>query len=643
MGAWRRAAPWLALALVTGTGALGCSSPPPDAAPAADTLADALSSGDLTSVVFVDRSSESVQAELDEIVAGMAPATAQVTVADLAAEDDVDPPASTATLDVAWDLDGPGPSTEVWSYSSEARLSLVGGEDDDPAQWAVVWSPALVHPDLSAGGVLVGERRQPPRADIVSSTGTSIVTARPVARVGIDKVRLGDADQRAAARELAEVVGISPAPYVDAVVAAGDEAFVEAIVLRRADADRIAADIETIPGARALPDELPLAPTRDFARPLLGTVGTATAEVVEDAAGAVAGTDLVGLSGLQARYDTQLRGTPGYTVDIVTQDEPPVPLYSQEPQPGEALVVTLDPDLQSVADRLLADEQSPSALVAMRPSSGELLAVASGPGSDGYSTATLGQYAPGSVFKMATALALLRSGITPDEPLPCTSTVTVDGKPFTNYSDYPSDALGDIALRRAFAESCNTAFISQVDVLDWEQVAAAAAHLGIGGTTDLGFDAFPGQVGSPTSRVEQAAGLIGQGPVLLSPLAAATMAASSVAGPVIPVLLPEVVAPAPTPSEAWDELGPLQEMMRLTVTDGTATVVADVPGPPVRAKTGTAEFGSADPPDTHGWMVAVQDDLAVAVFVEQAESGSATAGPILAAFLSEAAGSSRQP
>ena len=51
--------------------------------------------------------------------------------------------------------------------------------------------------------------------------------------------------------------------------------------------------------------------------------------------------------------------------------------------------------------------------MAIRPSTGELVAVASGPGSKGYNTATFGRYAPGSTFKVVSALALLRAGVTP--------------------------------------------------------------------------------------------------------------------------------------------------------------------------------------------------------------------------------------
>jgi cell division protein FtsI/penicillin-binding protein 2 len=53
--------------------------------------------------------------------------------------------------------------------------------------------------------------------------------------------------------------------------------------------------------------------------------------------------------------------------------------------------------------------------------------------------------------------------------------------------------------------------------------------------------------------------------------------------------------------------------MRAVVTEGGAQLLNDVPGEPVLAKTGTAEFGSETPPRTHAWVVALQGDLAVAV------------------------------
>ena len=78
--------------------------------------------------------------------------------------------------------------------------------------------------------------------------------------------------------------------------------------------------------------------------------------------------------------------------------------------------------------------------------------------------------------------------------------------------------------------------------------------------------------------------------------------------------------------------------MRGVVTRGSGSFLASLPGAPVLAKTGTAEFGDQQPLQTHTWMIAVHGDLAVAVFVDVGESGSQTAGPILEQFL-RAAGS----
>ena len=73
--------------------------------------------------------------------------------------------------------------------------------------------------------------------------------------------------------------------------------------------------------------------------------------------------------------------------------------------------------------------------------------------------------------------------------------------------------------------------------------------------------------------------------------------------------------------------------MRGVVEQGSGTFLADVPGEPVLAKSGTAEFGDANALKQHVWMIGIQGDLAVAVFVNEGEGGATTAGPLLEAFL----------
>jgi cell division protein FtsI/penicillin-binding protein 2 len=583
----------------------------------ASDLATALTSGELGTVPV----SGGGQEELDAIVVGMAGIPPTVTVDTVVREGD----SATATL--AWQWATPG---DPWAYTAPAQLQKV----DD--RWVVQWAPTLVEPSLAGDEALDARTQRPVRGDILGAGDEPLVTLRPVMRLGIDKTKVPTGQAADSARELAELLDIDADAYVKAVTQAGPKAFVEALVLRDEDTEGLSqAAVEAIPGAVGLAAERPLAPTRGFANEILGRVGPATAEIIEESGGAVRAGDQVGLSGLQARYDQTLAGTPGIVVSAVAGDQERS-LLTRAATDGRPLRTTLDEGLQKAAENALDGVGPASAVVALRPSTGEILAAASGDGSEGYNTATFGQYAPGSTMKVVTALALMRAGVMPSDLLPCTREIVVDGKPFTNYDDYPAQGIGDIPLRSAVAYSCNTALISQREALADEDLRDAAAALGLGVDHDLGFPAFFGQVPAPESQTSKAASLIGQGTVLASPMAMTAVAASVAEGSaVVPRLLPDFPAPEADPAAPLtvEEADALRDMMRAVVTEGTARFLGDVPGAPIGAKTGTAEFGTSTPPDTHAWMIATQDDLAVAVFVEEGESGSQTAGPILERFL----------
>jgi cell division protein FtsI/penicillin-binding protein 2 len=78
--------------------------------------------------------------------------------------------------------------------------------------------------------------------------------------------------------------------------------------------------------------------------------------------------------------------------------------------------------------------------------------------------------------------------------------------------------------------------------------------------------------------------------------------------------------------------------MGAVVQRGTATVLNGTPGGVVRGKTGTAEFGTKNPPETRAWFMGFQGDIAFAVLVEQGKSGGTVAAPIAKAFLTDLAG-----
>jgi cell division protein FtsI/penicillin-binding protein 2 len=642
-------APAVVLALVLG----GCGffDKGADARKEADKLATALAKGDVSKIEFTSTQARQQYAAIHRTL----PYPAKVTV------DQVTRSGNKADVRLNWSVDLGG---QTWKHQTHARLL------DQDGGWRVEWKPSILEKSLAAGETFQVSRVKAERGNILGRNDAPIVMQRPVIRFGIDRSQVPAAAAPDSARQLATLVGVAVDPYVAQVTKAGPKAFVQAIAMRHADVpDALLGKIEAIPGARGISDNLPLAPSKAFAAAILGTVGPATKEIIDKSNGRLQAGDDAGLSGLQLRYDAQLGGTSGVKVSAVPatakageQAGEPRELFSVDPIRGQDLHTTLDLRLQQRADDLLAGVGPASAVVAIQPSTGAILAAASGPGSKGYNTATFGRYAPGSTFKVVSALALLRSGLTPASTVPCTPTLVVDGKQFKNYSDYPANGLGQISLREALANSCNTAFISQHGKLQGGALADAAAALGFGVDHDLGFPAYFGQVPPPASETEGAADMIGQGKVLGSPMAMAAVAASVAKGEtVVPQLVTGTsqqatpgTSPSASPSAGASssaaapahplttaEADQLREMMRAVVAQGSGTLLQPLQPPPVIAKTGTAEYGSPGPGGslpTHAWMIAAQGDLAVAVFVETGESGSHTAGPILKSFLQAAKG-----
>lgn len=628
---WRRPVAFgAAVALLVGVGAC-TGSGSDERQDLADALAAAIASGDFTDVPLDGATAAQAGEQRTAAYAGLDPWTPQVTAAQVVV-DEADEDAASTELTFTWDVDA---SDTDWTYSTHA--SLVRADD----AWRVRWSTMLFAPSLAADEVLAVHRVQAERADVLGAGDAVIVEDRPVWRVGIDKTRVAPEETDAAARGLAAALGLDAEAYAGQVAAAGEKAYVEAIVVRDGDPAYDVAALQALPGVNALSTSLPLAPTRAFARPVLGTVGQATAEIVEASDGAVVAGDLTGLGGLQKQFDAQLRGLPGLTIVAASEGTAEErELFHVEPQAGEPLRTTLDPAVQQAAEDIVARvTDSASAVVAIRPSTGEILAAASGPGGGGMSTATLGLYAPGSTFKVASSLALLRAGLTPDSTVTCPATATVDGREFSNYPGYPADALGDITLRTAVAESCNTAFLTAAGQAPQQALADAAAALGLVDGVDLGFAGTLGAVpADDEGGTDHAASMIGQARVQATPLGMATVAASVVAGArVTPRLVLDGATPTPEPEATVPlttaEAEALRSLMRSVVTDGGGAFLQDVPGAEVIAKSGTAQYGSGDELANHAWMIAGYGDLAVAVFVETGDYGSTTSGPLLEDFL----------
>lgn len=576
---------------------------------------------------------------------------------------------ATARLAVRWNL----AQHHTWAYETSIGLVRVGRD------WQVAWSPTVIHPKLTAGQVLTTRRVPAERGRILGSSGQVLVEPRPVVVVGVQPSRTKNPQATAAA--VAAVVDVDAAALAKRIAASAPSAFVDVIILRRNDYDAVRSRLQPIPGTVFRETTMSLAPSATFARNILGTVGIATAERIKESGGRVQAGDTTGLSGVQRRYDEQLSGTAGFTVTAGNPDGEPVTLHAVDPVPGQDLRLSLDQTVQQAAETALAAATKPAGLVAIRPSTGEVLAVANGPAAAaGYNRALIGQYPPGSTFKIATTLALLQNGLTPNTPVPCPPTLDVGGRVFQNAEN---ERLGTVPFSADFAHSCNTAFVGLSRRITPEQLHDAAFTLGYGRPNTLGVDAFTGSVPRSGDAVAHAADSIGQGKVLASPLTVATVSASVAAGRYVPPRLVLGTGPAPatstststggstagngalpesadsdtpgadTPGVSTDTPGAttgaqpspestplpaeaiahLRDLTGLVVTEGTGSALRGVAGEPVHGKTGTAEFGTANPPLTHAWFTGYQGDLAFAVVVEGGGFGGKVAAPVAAKFL----------
>ncbi len=264
----------------------------------------------------------------------------------------------------------------------------------------------------------------------------------------------------------------------------------------------------------------------------------------------------IGKAGVEKVYDRALRGTGGSSrVEVNAVGRVIKEIERQEGQPGTEVTLTVDLELQELANRLLAGESA--AAVVLDVHTGEILAMASTPGFDpnafnrGLGTeqwkalisnpraplvnkAVAGQYAPGSTFKMVVALAALEKGvITPASRVFCSGSLKVGEAEFHCWK---RGGHGEADLNKGITQSCDVYFYEIARRTGINRIAAMARRLGLGQV--LGVD-VPGEMAGliPTREWKQAtlggtwqlgetliAG-IGQGAILVTPLQLAIMTA----------------------------------------------------------------------------------------------------------------------
>ncbi|MFF5226484.1 penicillin-binding transpeptidase domain-containing protein [Dactylosporangium sp. NPDC000521] len=616
------------IALLAGLAMLGalpaCSSKPPD--DALKTFLAAWEQGNIAGMKFVGTdgkalSGDAAQKLWTSVAGDLAATPPKLTIKGSPA---VKKDEASTVVAVKWPV-----ADSTWEYDTTVQAKRVD------KQWTVVWGAKTINPELEPTDKIVVKKTAGPRGSILDGSGQPIVSSKPVVIIGVQPRSVTDinivtknlTDAFAAAK-----VQVDLSALPNRVKNAKPDAFVEVVTLRKEVYDTISNKLNSTPGIVTRNSTQTLGPSAQFARALIGTSGEVTKEIMDKNPGKYKVGDVVGLSGIQQKYDTALQGKAGVSVIVPKPTgTPDKKLFTTEAAPGAAIKLTLDVNMQNAAEAALALDTRRSALVAIRISDNSIVAVANGPGAAGNNFALVGQTPPGSTFKTITALGVLTKGTTGETVVPCPKTLTVDGRTFKNSHDME---LGNVPLRTDFAKSCNTAFAALAPQLAPDGLAKTAQSVGIGIPWDLGVDVFTGKVSANGSKSEQAAAAFGQGTTLSSPVALAGAAAAIARGQWKQPQL--VLDPAPKnpaqdgPQLSQAALDPLRQMMREVVTVGTADQLKDLPGD-LRGKTGTAEYDN-DPAHTHSWFMGYRGDIAFCVFVENGGASTAAAVPIAGKF-----------
>lgn len=381
-------------------------------------------------------------------------------------------------------------------------------------------------------------------------------------------------------------------------------------------------------------------------------------------------SDRYGASGLESSQNPILTGSDDSLFTTRLWDN-----LTGQPKRGANIELTLQPNVQQVAYDQLTKNNYSGSVVAIRPSTGEVLAMASTPGynparivqpNTDAATQAFQEYSnspdapmlnratqqtqpPGSTFKVVTTAAALLKGDNANTPVTAANNITLPGTDTTleNYGGSSCGGSGQTTLREAFRRSCNTAFVELSTKHGTDIFRETAKGFGVGEPIDsLGLPVEPSRIGDIPDAAALAQSSIGQRDIALTPLQNAVIAATIANGGkrMEPHLIKAITG---ADLETLKTTRPKQvaEAIPQNVADQLTELMKDAEahagGPSgIASKTGTAEHGEdSRNSNPHAWYIAfsLEGDVAVSVLVENGgNAGRDATGGSLAAPIGRA-------
>ncbi len=448
----------------------------------------------------------------------------------------------------------------------------------------------------------------------------------------------------------------------------------------RADIDFIESHRADIPVLEMIPVSRRRYRPGGFLAHAAGYVGEVSEQQIEASNSKLRPGDFAGKTGLERQYNDLLQGTDGMRRVVVNSIGKEVErLSTQEAIPGKQIQLTIDEDLQQVAEQSLGAR--PGAAVALDPRTGEVLAMVSHPALDPndfavrisgedwkslnedplhplLNRAIQAQLAPGSVFKIVTATAMLEDKNPPESFTTfCPGYATFYGRQFKCWV-YGKTSHGAVGLHKAILESCDVFFYNVGMHLGIDRLSYYGTKFGLGRRTGIDLPSEePGLMPSAewVERVfhrkwyagETISVSTGQGAVTTTPLQLARLIGGIAMGGVFkqPHLLKD-------PPSVGEERFALSEPTVEKITDAMYGVVNEaggtarnvrLPGIEVSGKSGTAQvigyatrerMGKQKKFEDNAWFVGYaprrNPEIVVAVLVQESgKHGGEAAGPVV--------------
>lgn len=555
---------------------LGACTPRPNGPePTAEEFFEALATGDTSAAAQLADDPEAARAALNEAWAGLQATGLDAQVLSTKYAEDT----GSIAYRYTWHL----PKDRTWTY--DGQLNMVR----DEGRWEVRWSATGLHPRLGENQTFALRADSPPRASVHERTGTNVLVPGYRYNISLDAKAAG-ADLMTTAQTVAGVLhrfdnALDPQRLAEQ--ASSTPGSLSLVTLKQADHDAVAGALRALPGVVITPQP-DMVPTDETFAPALVTEIKKT--VADD-----------------------LDGDPGWRVVTVNQNGVDVDVLNEVPgEPAPSVSISLDRSVQNAAQNSVNFTDKQAMIVVIKPSTGEILAVAQNAAADREGPlATMGLFPPGSTFKIVTAgAAIERQMATPNTLLGCPGTMDIGHRTVPNYGGFD---LGTVPMSRAFASSCNTTFAELASRMPPRGLTQAASQYGIGPDYDIaGLPTVSGSVPPTVNLTERTEDGFGQGKVLASPFGMALAAATVSAGHTpVPRLIEgrETTVTGERQVISPEVVEGLRPMMRLVVTNGTAE---DLQGAgDVRGKTGEAEFAGG----SHSWFTGYRGDMAFSALI----------------------------